>query len=45
MAESINGAVLAVNTETPRILLRDPKMAIHTIPEKMIKKNRKNLVA
>jgi hypothetical protein len=32
-----SGAVLAMNTETPRIL-RDPKRDIHIIPEKMIKK-------
>ena len=32
-----SGAVLAVNTETPRVL-RDPKRDIHIIPELMKKK-------
>jgi hypothetical protein len=47
MGEDHGGAVLAVNTETPRVLLKDPKMAIHIIPEKMIKKkeHRKSVVA
>jgi hypothetical protein len=40
IASGLSGAVLAVNTETPRVL-RDPKLDIHIIPE-LLKKKKEN---